>query len=107
MLAHLTGHIYIFDPRESMIQLLPTRFVPTLHGTAIRWNLAVPRWDPFHLGGDGQELVAPVMTSVGTTPCDTTWRVKGKIDLARVNGVFKDRGTNEDWIRAVWSYVNG
>ena len=68
MLAHLTGHIYIFDPRESMIQPLPTRFVPTLYRMTIGWNVSVPRWDPFHLERDGQELVPPVVGDFGAAP---------------------------------------
>ena len=96
MLAHITGHIYIFNPCESMIQPLPARFVPTLYRMAIGRNVSVPRWNPFHLERDGQELVPPVMDDFGATPRDATWRVKGIIDLARVNGVLKDRGTNED-----------
>ena len=106
MLAGLTGHIYLIDSRESMTQFLPVRFVSTLYGTAIGWDFTVSRWDSFHLGRDGQEVVLPVMADVGAAPCDATWREKGKIDLARVNGILKDRGTDEDWARAIRLCVN-
>ena len=105
--AHFTGHVYPVDPPKSVIQFLPARFIPTLHGTAIGRDLAIPRRDPFHLGGDGQELVPPVVADFGVTPCDATWREKGKIDLARVNRGLEDRGTNEDRVRVVCSHVNG
>jgi len=53
MLAGLTGNVYPIDVPKSMKQLLPTGFIPSLHGTVTRWDFAVFRRDPFHLVSDG------------------------------------------------------
>lgn len=53
MLAGLTGHIYPTDVRKSMIQFLPTSFVPALYRTTTGWDFTVLGWDPFHIGSDG------------------------------------------------------
>ena len=103
MCANLTGHIYLIDSRESVIQFLPARFEPTLYRAATGWDFTVFRWDPFHLGGDGQELVPPVMADFGATIRNAAWGEKRKIDLARMDGVVKDGGTNEHFVVNGWS----
>jgi hypothetical protein len=107
MLAGLTGHIYPADFTKSMIQFLPIRFVPALYGMATGWDFAVTRWDPFHIGGDGQEVVPPMMFHFRAIVWDATWRVNGRSDLARMDRVGEDRGTYEDWAHAVCVLASG
>ena len=36
-----------------------------------------------------------------------TWRENGETDFARMDGVFKDHGTDEDWMYAVGFHLKG
>jgi len=87
MCAGLTRHLYVVDIRKSVIQFGPIGFVPALYGTATGRDFTVLRWDPFHIGSDGQEIVPPVMFDLGATVRNATRRVNGGCDLARMNRV--------------------
>ena len=45
-------------------------------------------------------------SQVGTI-CHATWRENGESDLTRMDGVFKDCGTDEDRIYAVGFHLKG
>lgn len=107
MLAGLTRHVHIIDFPEGMIQFQPIGFISTLNGTATLRDFTVLRWDPFHTGSDGQELVFPIMPDFGGSIRHAAWRVNGKGDLARMDGTFKDRGTNVDRAFAIYVVANG
>jgi len=47
------------------------------------------------------------MVDFSATVWDAAWRVNGRSDLARMNGIVEDRGTNEDWAHAVCVYASG
>jgi len=107
MLACLPGHICLTDAPKSMIQFIPTRFVSTLYGTATGRDFTVLRWDPFHIGSDGQEIVPPVVLNLGPTVRNATRRVNGRSDLAWMNGVGEYCGAYEDWAHAVRIHTSG
>jgi len=101
VLASLTGHIRFTDTSKSVIELVPIRFVSTLYRTTTGRDFTVPRWDPFHIGGDWQEIVPPMVVRFHTTVRNATRRVNGRGDLARMDRVVEDRGTYEDWAHPV------
>jgi len=53
MLAGLTGHIYPTNVSKSVMQFLPTSFIPALYRTTTGRDFTVLRWDPLHIGTDG------------------------------------------------------
>jgi hypothetical protein len=107
MLASLTGNVYPIDISKSVIQFIPSGFVPALYGTTTGRDFAVLRWDPFHLGSDGQEIVPPLMSSFGATERDAAWGLNGRHDLARMDRVVEDRGTYVHRAHAVCIHAGG
>ena len=70
MLSCLSGHFYLIDFPESVIQFLPVGFIPALHQTATGREFTVLGWDPLHIRSDGQQIVPPVVVFFGAAVCD-------------------------------------
>jgi len=103
----LTRHIHLTDLSKGMIQFLSTGFVPALHRTTTGRDLAVLGRNPFHVGGDGQEVVPPVVIVFGAAVGDAAGRVNGRSDLTRMDRVGEDRGADVDWAHAVCVHAGG
>jgi len=106
VLTGLPRHAYSIDASKSMIQLHPVGFVSAFNGASTGRDLTIPRWNPLHLGSDNQQVVSPMVFVFGATVRDATGRTKGGNDLARMDRVAEDRGTDENWGHAVCVHSN-
>lgn len=107
VLAGLSRHFHSIHIRKGVEQLRSVGFVSSFNGMPTLRNFTLPRRDPLHIGGDGQEIVSPAVFALSTTVCNATWRANGRNDLARMDRIVEDRGTQENRARAVCVCGNG
>lgn len=101
MYTSLPRHVYPIEIPKGMVKLGPAGVVPTFDRAPTGWDFTVRGGDPLHVWSDRQQIEPPMVVEFAALIRNATQRVDGRSDLARMDRVFEDRGTNVDCAHAV------
>jgi len=85
------------DMSKAMVKLTTVLFISTFDGTFTRRNSSIGSTDPLHLSrNEWEKIISSMMRHLSTSVGYSNERLKMRSDLARVDRVLHECGTEED-----------